>query len=84
VQTVNIHEAKTHLSRLLARVEKGETVLISRAGKPVATLARYEAPGAPPMRRVGFMRGQIRVPDDFDTMGEDIIAAAFGESQGAP
>ena len=61
---VNVHEAKTHLSRLLARVAKGETVLIARAGMPVARLSPVtEAPGR---RILGRDRGLFSVPDDFD------------------
>jgi prevent-host-death family protein len=64
VATVNIHEAKTHLSRLIARVERGERIVIGRAGKPVAVLIPY---AAPPARRVpGRDEGQIHIGDDFD------------------
>ena len=61
---VNVHEAKTHLSRLLERVERGEEIVIARAGKPVARLVPIE----PPARREGFgkYRGQIWMSDDFD------------------
>ena len=58
---VNVHEAKTHLSRLLARVEAGETIVISRAGEPVAVLSPYGKPGP---RRLG--RDRIVVKPDFD------------------
>lgn len=74
--TVNIHDAKTHLSRLLARVEAGETVVISRAGTPVAALGPVDAPVA--ARRLGFLAGAFRVPRDFDRMGREEIAALFG------
>lgn len=60
---VNVHEAKTHLSRLLERVEHGEEILIARAGKPVAKLVPIEAPGKRP---IGLYRGQIWMSDDFD------------------
>jgi prevent-host-death family protein len=73
--TVNVHEAKTHLSRLLERVEAGEEVVIARAGKPVARLTTIDP--ARPRARMGFMAGQFVVPDDFDTMGEDDIEALF-------
>ena len=65
MQTVNIHEAKTHLSRLVEGVEKGEPFIIARAGKPVVKVTLVEQP-AP--RRLGFMQGQFEVPDDFDDM----------------
>lgn len=74
--TVNIHEAKTHLSRLLDRVASGETITIARAGKPVARLAPLDTPSAA-SRRLGFLKGQVLVPDDFDTMGAEEIAAMF-------
>ncbi len=74
--TVNIHDAKTHLSRLLARVEAGETVVIARAGTPVAALGPVDAPVA--ARRLGFLAGAFRVPRDFDRMGREKIAALFG------
>ena len=78
METVNIHEAKTHMSKLLAQVSEGRTVVICRAGKPIATLVRHEGPGAPARRRLGFLRGAIRVPDDFDTMGQEALERAFG------
>jgi prevent-host-death family protein len=78
--TVNIHDAKTHLSRLLARVEAGETVVIARAGTPVAALGPVDAPVDAPVaaRRLGFLAGAFRVPRDFDRMGREEIAALFG------
>ena len=77
MQTVNIHDAKTHFSRLIERAANGETVIISRAGKPVAKLVPLEQPEAKVRRRLGFMEGQIKVPDDFDRMMEDEIAEMF-------
>ncbi|MCU0634781.1 MAG: type II toxin-antitoxin system prevent-host-death family antitoxin [Gemmatimonadaceae bacterium] len=76
--TVNIHEAKTHLSRLLERVAAGETVIIARAGEPIAKVAPLDAPVAP--RRLGFLAGELRVPRDFDRMGGEEIAALFGDA----
>ena len=61
---VNIHEAKTHLSRLVARAESGEQIIIARDGRPVARLVVYTEPGQ--RRTFGRMRGQIQVADDFD------------------
>ena len=61
---VNLHEAKTHLSRLVDRAASGEEVIIARGGKPVARLVPYERDMTP--RRPGSMRGRMRVPDDFD------------------
>jgi prevent-host-death family protein len=79
METVNIHEAKTHLSRLLARiVARHESFVIARAGKPVAKIVPLDAPETGKARRLGFMAGQIEVPDDFDRMGEAEIEALFG------
>ena len=72
MQTVNIHEAKTHLSRLLEAVENGEEVVIARAGQPIATLTAYKPPRnkiAPP----GSMKGQIWLADDFDAPLDDLF-----------
>lgn len=74
--TVNIHEAKTHLSKLVDRAAKGETFVIAKAGKPLVKVAAVDAPAA--ARRLGFLSGEIAVPKDFDRMGEPEIAALFG------
>ena len=74
--TVNIRAAKTHLSRLIERATQGEPVVIAKAGKPLVRLVAVEAPPAP--RRLGFMAGEIAVPDDFDRMGQAEIEALFG------
>jgi prevent-host-death family protein len=78
VETVNIHEAKTHLSRILERVAHGESIVIARAGRPVARLTPMEPPALAANRRIGFLLGEIQVPDDFDRMGESEIAMLFG------
>lgn len=62
--TVNVHEAKTHLSRLLDEVAAGAEVVIAKAGKPVARIVPIEA--APRPKQLGLLRGRIRVPDDFN------------------
>jgi len=62
---VNIHEAKTHLSRLIERVEAGEEITLARAGRPVARLVPYPRRTSP--RRPGLLRGRIRVAEDFDS-----------------
>jgi len=62
--TVNVHEAKTHLSRLLARVESGEEIIIARSGRPIARLERLT--GARPRRTPGRDRGRIVIGQDFD------------------
>lgn len=74
--TVNIHEAKTQLSRLVDQAVKGEAFVIAKAGKPLVKVTALEAPHAP--QRLGFLAGEIAVPDDFDRMGEAEIAALFG------
>ncbi|MGZ3304593.1 MAG: type II toxin-antitoxin system Phd/YefM family antitoxin [Asticcacaulis sp.] len=75
--TVNIHEAKTHLSRLVDQVAKGESFVIAKAGRPVARVVALDAPEAG--QRLGFMNGAIKVPDDFDHMFDADIAALFGQ-----
>jgi prevent-host-death family protein len=76
MKSVNIHEAKTHLSRLVERVEAGEEFIIAKAGRPAARLVPIEAARKP--IRIGGLKAPLRVPDDFDTMLEDEIAALFG------
>jgi antitoxin (DNA-binding transcriptional repressor) of toxin-antitoxin stability system len=74
--TVNIHEAKTQLSKLVDQAVKGESFVIAKAGKPLVKVAALNAPAAP--RRLGFLAGEIAVPKDFNRMGEAEIAALFG------
>ena len=74
--TVNIHEAKTQLSKLVDQAARGEAFVIAKAGKPLVRVTALEAPAEP--QRLGFMRGEIAVLDDFDRMGENEIAALFG------
>ena len=74
--TVTIHEAKTHLSKLVDQAVKGEGFVIARAGKPLVKVTALDAPAAP--QRLGFLVGEIAVPDDFDRMGEAAIEALFG------
>ncbi|HEX4184300.1 MAG TPA: type II toxin-antitoxin system prevent-host-death family antitoxin [Stellaceae bacterium] len=76
--TVNIHEAKTHLSRLVERAAKGEPFVIAKAGKPLVKVTALDTPTATQVRRLGFMAGQIAVPDDFDRMGSLEIEELFG------
>jgi prevent-host-death family protein len=75
MRTVNIHEAKTHLSRLIEAAAKGEPFIIAKAGKPLVKVVPIDAPVAP--RRLGFMRGAVTVPDDFDTMHQEEIEKLF-------
>lgn len=75
--TVNIHEAKTHLSRLVEAAARGEVVVVAKAGKPmVKIVALEEAPAA--IKRLGFMEGQISVPDDIKTPFAKDIEEMFG------
>ena len=64
MQTINIHEAKTHLSRLLEQVAGGEEIIIAKAGKAIARLVPLETP--PRKRQLGLLKGKLNVPDDFD------------------
>ena len=72
---VNIHEAKTHLSRLLDEVSRGEEVTIAKAGKPIARLVPVTS--SRPTRTPGFLRGKIRMSDDFDAPLPDDIQRSF-------
>ena len=75
--TVNIHEAKTHLSRLVQRAAEGEPFVIAKAGKPLVKVTALDTPAAGQVRRLGFMAGEIAVPDDFDRMGRAEIEELF-------
>jgi prevent-host-death family protein len=77
MKTVNMHEAKTHLSRLVDLAEKGEPFIIAKAGRPVVTVRAITAEEPKPANRFGFLAGQIQVPDDFDTLGSAEIEAMF-------
>ena len=76
--TVNIHEAKTHLSRLVDQAAKGESFIIAKAGKPLVKVMALSAPEIGQQRRLGFMAGQIAVPEDFDRLGSAEIERLFG------
>jgi prevent-host-death family protein len=73
--TVNIHAAKTHLSKLVDQAAAGEEIVIARAGKPVARLVALE--GAPKKYRLGGLRGKMRLPDNFDDPLPDWLLDAF-------
>jgi len=75
MEQINIHAAKTQLSALVERAAAGEPFIIAKSGRPLVTVNPYKA--AEPLSRIGFMRGQISVPADFDRMGEDEILAMF-------
>jgi len=73
--TVNIHEAKTHLSRLVDEVAAGAEIIISKSGKPMARLTPISAPVR--KKQLGLLRGKIKVPDDFNAPLDDETLASF-------
>ena len=77
MRTVNMHEAKTHLSRLVAAAANGDPFIIARAGKPVVKVIAVEAPIPATTRRIGFLKGRISVPADFDLMGSGDLERMF-------
>lgn len=80
MKTVNIHEAKTHLSKLVNEASKGEPFIIAKAGKPLVKVVALNAPTEGEVSRTGFLRGLITVPDDFDRMdSEEIERMFYGE-----
>ncbi|MDR2015542.1 MAG: type II toxin-antitoxin system prevent-host-death family antitoxin [Azoarcus sp.] len=78
METVNIHQAKTHLSRLVEQAAQGEPFVIAKAGRPLVKVTPLDAPAAGQVRRLGFLVGEISVPDDFDRMGCEEIERLFG------
>ena len=76
MQQVNIHDAKTHLSRLIKQAVHGESFVIAKSGKPMVTVTAY-TPAPDPAKRVGFLRGRLEIPEDFDTMGKEEIQTMF-------
>jgi len=75
--TVNIHDAKTYLSRLVDQAAHGEAFIIAKAGKPLVNVVPLESDDTGTTRRLGFMAGEIAVPDDFDNMGSAEIIGLF-------
>jgi prevent-host-death family protein len=78
MESVNIHEAKTRLSQLIARAQEGEAFIIAKAGKPVVRVSAIESPQSGKQKKLGFLAGQFSVPEDFDRMAEQEIADMFG------
>ena len=74
---INIHQAKTQLSKLLAQVERDKEVIIAKAGKPIAKLIKYKEIKAE--RKPGLLKGKISVPDDFDDESEEINKMFYGK-----
>lgn len=79
MKTYNIHDAKTHLSRLVEDAARGEPFVIAKAGKPMVRVVALDAPASAQQKRFGFLAGQIAIPDDFNRMGEAEMTALFGE-----
>ncbi len=79
MRTFNIGEAKSQLSRLVELAAKGESFVIAKAGKPMVKVVALDAPEPSERRRIGFMAGQITVPDadTFNSLGSEEIAAMF-------
>ena len=78
IQIVNIHEAKTQLSKLVDQASKGEPFIIAKAGKPMVKVVAVDAPEPVKQRRFGFLAGQVSVPEDFNTMFQEEILEMFG------
>ena len=78
MRKVNIHEAKTHLSRLVDQAASGEGFVIAKAGKPMVKVVPLDAPETDrPRARLGFLKGEFAIPDDFDRLGSDDIRQLF-------
>ncbi len=77
MRTVNLTEAKTHLSRLVSAAANGEPFVIARAGKPLVKVIAINSPVSATRRRTGFLKGMIKVPPDFDRVGTDEIEGLF-------
>ena len=77
MQTVNIQDAKAHLSRLVDQAAKGKPFMISKEGKPLVKVIPVNDPEVAQKKRLGFMAGRIRIPDDFDRMGSAEIERLF-------
>lgn len=77
MNVVNIHEAKTHLSKLIEKAAQGESFIIAKAGKPMVKVMAIDAPTGKKIRRRGFMKGEIKIPDNFDRIFEKEIEEMF-------
>ena len=74
---INMHEAKTQLSRLVERAVDGESFIIAKAGRPLVKVMRIDTPAVHIVKRLGFLKNQITIPDDFDRMGNEAIVNLF-------
>jgi prevent-host-death family protein len=79
MQVTNIHEAKSHLSKLVDLAFEGEEIIICKAGKPMVKLVRYQADDQP--RTPGYWKGKVQISEDFDELPEHITAAFRGDVQ---
>ena len=78
MQTINIHQAKTHLSKLLEEVSKGLEIVIAKSGKPIAKLSGLSP--AKPVRKPGFLKGKIKIAENFDApLADDVLDAFEGK-----
>lgn len=78
---INIHKAKTQLSRLVDEAAKGKPFIIAKAGKPLVKVTALDAPSGKRVRRLGFLAGQLSVPEDFDSLGSTEIRQMFGDDK---
>jgi prevent-host-death family protein len=81
MKTINIHQAKTQLSKLVEEASNGEPFVIAKAGKPMVKVTALGAPVGTEVRRLGFLAGQISVPHDFDRMGQEEIERMFSSAK---
>lgn len=77
MKTVTLTDAKTHLSKLIREAANGESFVITKSGKPLVKVVAVDAPRRPRIQRLGFLAGQISVPDDFDRMGRKHLEEIF-------
>lgn len=77
MDTINIHQAKTHLSRLVEKAARGESFIIAKAGKPMVKVVPLDAEEQSKSSHIGFMDGLYEIPDEFDTMGAEEIRKMF-------
>lgn len=81
MRTINIHEAKAHLSKLVERAAEGESFIIAKAGRPLVKVVPLDQSEIRKTKRLGFMQGELHVPDDFDRMGSDDIDRLFNGNE---
>lgn len=79
--TVNIHEAKTHLSQLIDKAVHGEPFIIAKAGKPLVKVTPVDAPSKGQVRRIGFLKGYLKIPRNFDRMAAKEIEQLFYDKE---